>query len=84
MLILPSQDLSPGAGWPRHLLLVHRYEKLVGLCLLAWSVRGRAKVETVASHPLMTTGLWEKEGMGAGEAAVRARKSPAPRQTLGK
>lgn len=25
--------------------------KVAGLCLLAWSVRGRAKVETVASHP---------------------------------
>ena len=57
--------------------------KVVGLCLLAWSVHGRAQVETVTSHPLGSQVRGREEGLGAEVAAVRALQVPSPMTDLG-
>lgn len=49
--------------------------KVVGLCLLAGNVHGRAKVETVTSHPSGPQVRGREEGLGAEVAAVRALAS---------
>ena len=53
--------------------------KVVGLCLLAWRVHGRAEVETVTSHPSGPQVRGREEGMGA----VRALQLPSPMTDLG-